>query len=220
MAASVKVNVTPYQVLWTLIFWTTFLPLTVLLTPLLILAHYIPFIERLYYSIVITLMFNCFIVKTLEEKIRKDIFKEINETNETNPNLKILEVGPGTGINFPFYPSGSVITTLELNPFLHTQLDRLKKKHSNLTIDNMLVGNIEDVGDLIQDNSFDVVVGTHLFCCVKNKNKGLKEVFRILKPGGKFFVYENSFFSLRSNPVLRMIQEFNTIFHRFFYHGS
>ena len=63
--------------------------------------------------------------------------------------------------------------------------------------------------------SFDVVIATHVLCCVKDKEKGLREIHRILKPGGKFFVYELVSYDKRENPFLRTIQNLYSYVHQF-----
>ena len=49
-----------------------------------------------------------------------------------------------------------------------------------------------DVQDLeFEDNTFDTVVGSFIFCSVPDPIKGLKEVGRVCKPGGKIVLLEH-----------------------------
>ena len=43
----------------------------------------------------------------------------------------------------------------------------------------------------IEDNSMDAVVMTLVLCSVTDQQKCLKEIKRVLKPGGKFFYMEH-----------------------------
>lgn len=43
----------------------------------------------------------------------------------------------------------------------------------------------------IEDNSMDAVVMTLVLCSVNDQQKCLKEIKRVLKPGGKFFYMEH-----------------------------
>ena len=182
----------------------------VLFWPLILASHYNSLIGNAYYAIVYNVAFSLAVNKG-EKRIRRQLFaslgEEQNRAKSRGSNLKILEIRPGTGGGFPYYPKGSVVTTLELKPHLQKQQDQVIKKYPNLTIDKMLTGNIEDVKNIIDDNSFDIVIATHVFCCVKDNEKGLREVHRILKPGGKFFVYECVYYDKKEHPILRTIQD-------------
>jgi ubiquinone/menaquinone biosynthesis C-methylase UbiE len=41
------------------------------------------------------------------------------------------------------------------------------------------------------DNSFDTVVASFVFCSVPHPRKGLKEIHRVLKPGGQLIMLEH-----------------------------
>ena len=186
--------------------------------PIILASHYNSSIGNAYYAIMYNIAFSLAVNKG-ELRVRRQLFaslgEEQNRAKLRGHNLKILEIGPGTGGSFPYYPNGSVVTTLELNAYLEKQQDHVVKKYPNLTIDKMLTGNIEDVKNIIDDNSFDIVIATHVLCCVKDKEKGLREVHRILKPGGKFFVYEFVYYDQKKHPILRAIQNVNRYVHQF-----
>ena len=199
-----------------IIFFTLFV--TALLWPVILAAHYNSSVGNAYYAIMYNIGFSLAINKG-EQRIRRQLFASLEEeqsrAKSRGSNLKILEIGPGTGGGFLYYPKGSVVTTLELNAHLQKQQDQVAKKYPNLTIDKMLTGNIEDVKNIIDDNSFDVVIATHVLCCVKDKEKGLREVHRILKPGGKFFIYEFVYYDKKEHPILRAIQDVYRYVHQF-----
>ncbi len=110
----------------------------------------------------------------------------------------ILEVGVGTGKNFPYYPSNSQVTALD---FSEKMLQQAKKKQQR---DNISV-NLEqmDVQTLCYaDNSFDTVIATFVFCSVPQPLKGLQEIHRVCKPGGQILLLEHV---LSSHPVMSKI---------------
>lgn len=99
----------------------------------------------------------------------------------------ILEVGVGTGKNFPYYPKSSRITGIDLSPRM-LDLARRKKTRKNVVVDLQEM----DVESLCYaNNSFDTVIGTFVFCSVPKPNKGLMELYRVCKPGGQVLLLEH-----------------------------
>lgn len=114
--------------------------------------------------------------------------------------------------NFKFYPQNSTISTLELNPYLDKHAAWIKNVNPTLTIENAMIGNMENVSDLIRDSSFDVVVATHVFCCIKNKEAAMKEIRRILKPGGKLLIYDLVFVDKKYRAARRLQEIWTRLF--------
>lgn len=107
----------------------------------------------------------------------------------------ILEVGVGTGKNYPFYPQNARMTAVDFSPEMLKQAV-LKKNRKNIAVELDLM----DVQSLcFADNSFDTVVATFVFCSVPLPLKGLKELYRVCKPGGQVLLLEHV---LSSRPPL------------------
>ncbi len=99
----------------------------------------------------------------------------------------VLEVGVGTGRNFPFYPPGVQVTAVDI---AENMLKRSRKKAEKQAVKVKL--ELMDVQDLhFQDSSFDSVVASLVFCSVTDPVQGLKEVKRVCKPGGKVVLLEH-----------------------------
>ena len=118
---------------------------------------------------------------------------------------RILEVGVGTGKNFPYYPPDADITAID---FSERMLARARKKAKKQAIKVDL--RQMDVQKLdFPDNSFDTVVASFVFCSVPDAVKGLMEVERVCRPGGQVLLLEHV---LSSNRILAALMNlFNPI---------
>jgi ubiquinone/menaquinone biosynthesis C-methylase UbiE len=107
----------------------------------------------------------------------------------------ILEVGVGTGKNFSFYPRNAQVTAIDFSPKMLAQAQK-KKARKQVDVDLELM----DVQRIYYaDNSFDTVVASFVFCSVPLPRKGLKELHRVLKPGGQLLLLEHV---LSSNKIM------------------
>ncbi|XP_057380511.1 N6-adenosine-methyltransferase TMT1A-like [Daphnia carinata] len=104
--------------------------------------------------------------------------------------LRILEIGPGPGYNFEFYPANSELTVVEVNPFFEEQFFKKQVEHPYIIMDRFVVGYAENMKD-VPDNSVDVVVSTIMLCSVRSIEGALQEIRRVLVPGGKYYYWEH-----------------------------
>lgn len=99
----------------------------------------------------------------------------------------VLEIGPGTGVNLPYYPRDIHWIGIEPNPAMHGRF-RKKVEQLDLTAD-FRIGTAERIE--IPDNSVDAVVSTLVLCSANNPVSVLRETYRVLKPGGRFIFIEH-----------------------------
>jgi len=113
----------------------------------------------------------------------------------------ILEVGVGTGKNFPYYPSDAEITAVDFsNRMLKRAKDKASKQKVKVHLEQMDVQNLE-----FPDNTFDTVVASFVFCSVPDPVRGLIEVELVCKPGGKVVLLEHV---LSANRIMGWIMNF------------
>lgn len=105
---------------------------------------------------------------------------------EIAPGARILELGCGTGDMWTDHLellSGG--TRLTLTDFSAGMLDAAK---ANLPARENIAFQIVDIQDIpFPDNAFDMVIANMMLYHVPDLHRGLSEVRRVLKPGGKFY---------------------------------
>lgn len=116
----------------------------------------------------------------LDQPMEKIMFSKWRETLVGEVSGKTLEVGVGTGKNIPYYPEDVDLTAID---FSENMLAQAKAKYRD---DSRPITFLEmDVQDMsFEDHTFDTVVTACVFCSVPDPVKGLKEIRRVLKPGG------------------------------------
>ncbi len=99
----------------------------------------------------------------------------------------VLEIGPGTGANLGYYPSGTRLIGIEPNPYMHDYLRREAERLSReIEIRNGAAERLD-----VADASVDAVVSTLVLCSVRDQAATLAEVLRVLRPGGRFVFLEH-----------------------------
>ena len=113
---------------------------------------------------------------------------------------RVLEVGVGTGKNMPFWPKGIQTTAIDLTPGM-LEFAHRRAKALGLNADIRL-GDAQSLD--FPDASFDAAVATFVFCSVPDPVLGLRELKRVVRPGGQVLLLEH----VRSaNPVLGALMD-------------
>lgn len=100
-------------------------------------------------------------------------------------NSRVLEVGAGTGLNFPFYPRGAHGVASELS------CEMLKRAHVKPHPVNLhLVQNSAEQLPF-PDSSFDAAFATLVFCSVASPDSAFAELRRVVRPGGTIALLEH-----------------------------
>jgi ubiquinone/menaquinone biosynthesis C-methylase UbiE len=101
---------------------------------------------------------------------------------------RVLEIGGGTGANLPFYGADveSVTLTEPEPPMLRRLERRLRERMPTATALN---ASAEDLP--FEDASFDFAVSTLVLCTVDDQPSALRELRRVLRPGGRLLFIEH-----------------------------
>ena len=99
----------------------------------------------------------------------------------------IVELGPGSGANFRYYPRGTKVIAVEPNPMMLKRMYAQASRHG-VEIDLRHAG---AEGMEVDTESADLVVSTLVLCSVREPDQVLSEVRRVLRPGGRFAFLEH-----------------------------
>ncbi|HEY0607748.1 MAG TPA: class I SAM-dependent methyltransferase [Herpetosiphonaceae bacterium] len=94
----------------------------------------------------------------------------------------ILELGVGTGLNLPAYGAGARVIGVDV------ELDLIRRARSRGA--QTIVGDGERLP--FPDATFDYVTSALVFCSIADPDLALREVARVLRPGGRLIQLEHT----------------------------
>jgi len=101
---------------------------------------------------------------------------------------RVLEVGAGHGLNFAHYPSTVTrVTAIEPEPHLRSLAVRAA---AAAPVDVEVVNAVAEALPA-QNGEFDAVVTSLVLCSVSDQATVLREIARVLRPGGELRFYEH-----------------------------
>jgi ubiquinone/menaquinone biosynthesis C-methylase UbiE len=101
----------------------------------------------------------------------------------------VLEVGAGGGQNFPFYDPTRVVRVEAVEPDEAMLVEARRRLTAALVSITLTRASVEALP--FPDAHFDSVVGTLVFCSVGDPERGMREIWRVLKPGGTLLLIEH-----------------------------
>lgn len=110
---------------------------------------------------------------------KQQLFRDIPRT--------IVEIGAGTGANFRYYPRGARVVAVEPNIAMYPSMQRAAQKHGIVLSIHPSRG--EHL--TLDDASVELVVSTLVLCTVAEPEEVLREIWRILVPGGTYRFLEH-----------------------------
>ena len=93
----------------------------------------------------------------------------------------VLEVGIGTGLNLPLYPATCRLTGIDLS---QEMLDKAVERVQTLTMSDVTLKVMDATSMDFGDNEFDRALATYTISAVPDPVAVLREMRRVVKPGG------------------------------------
>ena len=123
------------------------------------------------------------LVEVLDERI----FRPWRQKLLARAGGRVLEVGVGTGKNFPHYPPGVALTGIDIAEKMLSAA-RQRARRMGLAVELHLA----DAQALeFRAGVFDTAVSTFVFCSVPDPVRGLRELGRVVKGEGKILLLEH-----------------------------
>ncbi len=126
--------------------------------------------------------------RLLDRMMQGDPFSTYRRSLLADVSGDVLEIGFGTGLNLAHYP-GRVqrLTTVDPNAGMNP-LARRRIEAGAIAVDQQL---LSSEALPMAAESFDSVVSTWTLCSIAQVEQALGEVWRVLRPGGRFFFIEH-----------------------------
>lgn len=119
--------------------------------------------------------------------LEKNRFKRIRKELLAKATGHVLEIGSGTGINFPLYRTVEKVVAIEPSPYMIEQ-SKTRRGHAVVPIEMVQTG-AEELP--FAADTFDTVVATLVLCTIPDPEKAFLEMRRVCKPGGKILLFEH-----------------------------
>lgn len=124
-------------------------------------------------------------------RLKREVYRDLPDT--------IVEIGPGVGGNFGYYPPSTTVLAIEPNLAMHARLEENARRAGlNLILKDTLA---EDNG--LPSESASVVISNLVLCTVTDPELVVAEAHRVLEPGGRLIVVEHVH---GQGPILRGLQ--------------
>lgn len=99
----------------------------------------------------------------------------------------VLELGMGTGLNLAHYGELSSLSSIEPSSVMRAKAEeRAQELGKVVRFETAFAEQLP-----FTDESFDTVVSTFVLCSVRDLDRSLQEIRRVLRPGGRFLALEH-----------------------------
>jgi ubiquinone/menaquinone biosynthesis C-methylase UbiE len=132
---------------------------------------------------------NHILPRVLDFAMKRSALAEQREWVMKHVKGQVLEIGFGSGLNLPYYPREvRTLSAIEPNTAMRNRaMKRIAKSGRTVS----LIARGIDKKQFLPDGSFDTIVSTWTMCTIADPAAALKEIYRLLKRGGKFIFVEH-----------------------------
>lgn len=104
-----------------------------------------------------------------------------------NISGEVVEIGFGTGLNLPFYQEVDLVYAVEPNPAI------FKLAEARIQQAAFQVEHIQASAEALPfaEHSLEHVISTWTLCSIADLGQSLREIYRVLQPGGHLHVVEH-----------------------------
>ncbi|NDF12499.1 MAG: class I SAM-dependent methyltransferase [Proteobacteria bacterium] len=116
---------------------------------------------------------------------RAQVVDTINARFGNKGDVRVLEVGVGTGLSLAHYNRNLQVTAIDISPkMLEFALDRKAK----LALEHIIIKEMNAEHLAFPDHHFDVITALYVISVAENPVKMMQELARTVKPGGSVFI--------------------------------
>jgi len=132
------------------------------------------------------------------DALQKKLLYQILEKENINPRDSILDIGAGTGrFVLPLTEAGYVMYGLDISE----RMLKIAKSKSRDEALNLVVANAKAIP--FKDNTFDCIISYRTLIHIPDYKNVIKEISRVLKPGGTAILEFNNKFSISTLARMR-----------------
>lgn len=123
---------------------------------------------------------------------KQQLFAQLQQHNTEGKEMTVLEIGCGPGGSLHMYPKDVPIKLIAVEPNIYHRkyLEHNLTKYDNITLQDFIVCKAEHM-ESIESNSLETVISTIVLCSVDDQADVVREIKRVLKPGGRFYFMEH-----------------------------
>lgn len=100
---------------------------------------------------------------------------------------RVLFVAVGTGVDIPHFPPGYEIVAVDISREMLRRAETRRAKYAG----NLQLVESDAMNLAFPDASFDTVATSCTFCSVPDPMRGLRELYRVVRPGGQLLMFEH-----------------------------